>query len=79
MGVRAKMRCESVTNRVNGSDILLQPVTGGSKENESFYKYTPGGKIELSTVNPEAAKGFVPGQEYYVDFTPATGSGEQKS
>jgi hypothetical protein len=50
----------------------LEPVTSGSPENESFYKYTPGGKISLSTINADAAKQFVPGQYYYVDFTAAT-------
>ena len=71
MSVRAKFTVKSVTHYQNGANVLLEPVTGGSKENESFYKYTPGGKIELSTINPEAAKQFVPGKEMYVDFSPA--------
>lgn len=47
----------------------MYPVTSGSPENESFFKWTPGGKLELSTVNPEAAKQFVPGKQYYIDIT----------
>lgn len=51
--------------------ITLNPVTSGSKENEEFYKYTPGGQIVLDTINEEAIKGFEIGMEYYVDFTKA--------
>lgn len=69
MSVRAKFKVETVTHTTSGASVLLQPVTGGSKENESFYRYTPGGKIELSTVNKAAAEQFVPGKEFYVDFT----------
>lgn len=71
MSVRAKFKVESVTNRASGSEIRLEPVTIGSEENAAFYRYTPGGKIELNTVNADAAKQFIPGKEYYVDFTPA--------
>lgn len=69
--VRAKFRVESIIKRQSGSTIELWPVTSGSKENEQFYRYTPGGRIELSTVNDEAAKRFEVGKEYYIDFTPA--------
>jgi hypothetical protein len=52
-----------------GSTITLLPVTGGSKENDNFYRWTPGGSIVLSTINPEAAIQFEPGKTFYVDFT----------
>jgi hypothetical protein len=71
MAVRAKFVVKHVTNYKDGASILLEPVTGGSQENDQFFKYTPGGKVELSTINPEAAKQFVPGQAMYLDFTPA--------
>lgn len=77
MTVRAKFQCTSVTpNNAEkpedkGSSIHLSPVTSGSKENEDFYRWTPGGEIFLSTVNEAAAASFIPGKEYYVDFTPA--------
>jgi hypothetical protein len=71
MTVRAKFRVESVTRTTSGSTINMQPVISGSPENESFYRYTPGGSLLLSTVNEEAAKQFEPGREYYLDFTPA--------
>lgn len=71
MTVRAKFSVQSVLHSVSGATVTLTPVVSGSKENESFYKYTPGGKIELSTVNPEAAAQFSPGKEFYIDFSPA--------
>lgn len=71
MTVRAKFKVEMITHNTSGAIITLFPVTSGSEENREFFKYTPGGKIELSTVNPEAAKQFTPGKEFYIDFTPA--------
>jgi hypothetical protein len=50
---------------------VFWPVTSGSPENDAFYKYTPAGKLELSTINAEAAAGFEVGKAYYLDFTPA--------
>lgn len=71
MAVRAKFKCTETAIRTDGSKVTLEPVTGGSPENEKFFRYTPWGKIEIGTVNREAAELFVPGREYYVDFTPA--------
>lgn len=70
--VRAKFRVETVTYHRDGyASIKLFPVVSGSEENKRFYKYTPSGSIELSTINLEAAGQFLPGHDYYVDFTPA--------
>lgn len=72
MSVRAKFRVVSVTQLEHGlKSARLNPVTSGSPENAEFYKWTPGGQIELSTINEKAAAMFVPGKEFYVDFTPA--------
>ncbi len=74
--VRAKFKVTAVEpnnaekEEDKGSTVHLFPVTG-SPENESFYKWTPGGNIILSTINTEAAAQFEVGKEYYVDFTPA--------
>jgi len=51
--------------------VKLSPVTDGSAENKAFYEATPGGIIELGTVNEEALKQFNIGDEFYIDFTPA--------
>lgn len=68
--VRAKFKVDEISFFASGTGkLVLQPVTGGSEENEKFFKYTPGGKIELHVVAPATLKMFEVGQEYYVDFT----------
>ncbi len=67
---RAKFLCTDVKD--NGSDgkaVSFLPVTSGSEENESFFRFTPSGSIQLNVVNPEV--NFEQGKEYYVDFIPA--------
>lgn len=78
MSVRAKFKVTSTTQRKhwdiqkgNIHEIQLEPVTSGSKENESFYAATPHGAINLQTVNDEAGAQFELGAEYYIDFTRA--------
>lgn len=85
MSVRAKFQVNTISaprqaTRFHGNgkttqedviDISLYPVTTGSDENKEFYANTPGGSIQLQTVNLEAAKQFEQGKEYYIDFTPA--------
>ena len=46
----------------------FQVVTGGSSENNAFYASTPTGTLMLGAVRDDL---FVPGQSYYLDFTPA--------
>lgn len=70
--VRAKFYVETVQPNEDGSGtIRLRPVYDGSEENKAFYKYTPGGEITLSTINPQAVEAFEVGAQFYVDFTPA--------
>ncbi len=71
--MRAKFVVEnkSPVDENGGGTIWLRPVVGGSPENESFYRLTPGGNIVLSTVNKVAYDGLPLGKEFYVDFTPA--------
>ena len=68
---RAKFIVESITEFVSGKKINMLAVTCGSKENESFFKWTPSARIEMQTLNEDASKQFIVGKEYYVDFTPA--------
>lgn len=72
MSVRAKFKCVSKQTVDSGFAIALEPVISGSDENAEFFKYTPGGRIQLSTINTAAAEQFQVGSEYYVDFTKAT-------
>jgi hypothetical protein len=69
--VRAKMVVGAVKQSGDTFSVLLSPVVGGSEENDSFYKYTPGGSVALEVLAEDTAKFFEQGQEYYVDFSKA--------
>jgi hypothetical protein len=66
--MRCKVKVEAVTHTLSGVSVKFAPVTSGSEENKSFFKYTPYGSIELGIINPDVTDGLVPGDEYYVDF-----------
>ncbi len=70
--VRAKMTV-SINKAIqdDGFEVVLYPVTGGSDENQKYYKYTPGGECRLSILNEAAARQFEVGKEYYVTFEQA--------
>lgn len=67
--VRCKFVCVSKTETKDGFTVSFQPVTCGSEENEKFFKYTPFGKMEFGTINPESAKKLIPGKEYFIDIS----------
>jgi len=67
--VRCKFKCTQKVENTNGFQVTLEPVTSGSSENESFFKWTPWGKLEFGTINDEAAKQFEIGKEYYIDIS----------
>ncbi|WP_065091626.1 hypothetical protein [Rhizobium leucaenae] len=77
--VRAKFFVSDVRHsEVPGTDpyavITMMPVFGtygDGKDNESWSKYTPSGKIEMSITNPAAIDRLEKGKAYFVDFTPA--------
>lgn len=74
--VKCKFKCINVSVPEKDApgvtaSVELVPVYTGSEENKKFFKYTPGGEIKLQVVNPEAAKQFEIGKDYFVDFTPA--------
>lgn len=68
---RAKFKLTARNENQAGFSLSFEPVTSGSPENDKFFRYTPWGKIEIGTVNAEAAMAYKVGGEYYVDFTPA--------
>lgn len=71
--VRAKFVVENIEDAGEGLKTLsLRAVYGGveGNENTEFWRYTPAGFIQLSTINPAASSQFVLGAEVYVDFTP---------
>lgn len=79
--VRAKFKVDAKEEICNGksadgtiakqTNVKLSPVMSGSEENKTFWKWSPGGSIQLACVNQAAADQFELGREYYVDFTPA--------
>lgn len=73
--VRAKFVCE----KAEEGQITLRAVTEGSEENEKFFSFTPSGQISIGTVNEAAAAEFIPGEEYYVDFTKAEKPSEEQT
>lgn len=77
MAVRAKFRVKSL-NHLETHDpkevlveLSLYAVYGDGKGNESWSKYTPSGEITMRITNPAAIEQFSPGQDFYIDFTPA--------
>jgi hypothetical protein len=52
-------------------NLKFHAVYANSEENKQFWKYTPSGNFEFSTINPEAASMFKFGHEYYVTFRDA--------
>ena len=69
MTVRAKFKVESVKlNGIDGGIVKLTPVMSGSPENESFFRRSPWGSIEIETINMAAINQFEQGAEFYVDF-----------
>jgi hypothetical protein len=64
MSVRAKFKVVEVTEE----SVKLVPVTSGSKENDTFFKYTPDGQISMRILNPPALSQFEEDAEFYVDF-----------
>lgn len=78
MTTRCKFYCSSVKKIANW-EIQRNPevpefsyiaefhaVTSGSAENDSFFKYTPAGRLEVGLYKEDR---FVPGKEYYLDIS----------
>lgn len=65
--VRCKFKCESAKD----GRIILRAVSSGSPENEQFFRYTPNGVLDVSTINEAAVRHFTVGAEFYIDIHPA--------
>lgn len=73
MGVRAKFKCESITEFEHGyKEVKMSAVCSTTGENADYCKYTPSGILTIN-INPEtkAVKFFKVGQNYYLDFSEA--------
>lgn len=71
--VRCKVVCQEKQVSSDGESVSLTfyPVVDGSAENKEFFKYTPAGSIQFSTINKAASDRFEQGAQYYMDFTAA--------
>lgn len=65
--VRAKFKCVSIDD----GTVTMEAVVDDSPENKEFFDATPFGYAKMGIVNEAALQQFVPGQEYYLDFSPA--------
>lgn len=79
MSVRAKFRCSSVEDfgpgKTRSYKFNASVDKAGIPEAEQFTKYTPSGSLTISVDNPAVV--FVPGKEYFLDFTPVEPVGEK--
>lgn len=69
--VRCKFTCREMTPTPGENPTYFAkffPVYDGSEENKEFFRYTPAGQIELSTINGPY---FEVGKDYYIDISPA--------
>lgn len=70
--MRAKMELNSVKKMSwGGEELEFSAVTNGTKEDNSFSEATPSAKLTMTVTNKELHGQLVPGEKYYVDFTPA--------
>lgn len=70
--IRAKFKCSSVTKDFYGNEsVSFFPVYAADGPNLAWAKATPGGKLDMTISNPDAQGKFVPGEEYFLDITPA--------
>lgn len=67
--MRAKFRCDEITNTAYGSKAILSAVHSATGENADFATATPAGLLNISiSKDVPAATFFVPGAAYYLDF-----------
>lgn len=72
MAIRAKFKCNSVTDNGYGKNASLTAVYGKEGENADYSKATPSGTLQINIdKDTKASDFFVPQKEYYLDFTPA--------
>lgn len=70
MSVRAKFYVAEITHTPSGGRVKMHAVCRG-EDNKMWSAATPTGTIEMGILNEAALNQFVPGEEYFLDFTPA--------
>jgi hypothetical protein len=71
--IRAKFRVLRIDVQNEGDKLVIaEAVMDGSEENNSFAKYTPSGRLEMTiSVDTAASRFFAQWMEFYLDFTDA--------
>ena len=79
--MRAKMRIADInaypkTGETSQETVVMYAVSrsgsypeDGSDENNTYAKFSPSGRLELTIANPALIGQFTVGEEYYLDFT----------
>lgn len=77
--MRAKMEVTNVKVSLEADEVTFRAVCkseaypeDGSDENNSFAKFSPSADLTMAIANPALHGKLRPGQQYYVDFTPAS-------
>lgn len=70
MIVRAKFWCRETVTTTVGTTVKFSAVCRG-QDNKAWASATPVANLEMTILNEVAAKQFTPGEEYFLDFTPA--------
>lgn len=69
MTIRAKFRCNSVTDNGYSKSANLTAIYGKEGENADFSKATPSGTLNIAIDNEtKAASFFQPQKDYYMTF-----------
>lgn len=70
--IKAKFKCTEVRTPTETSEqVKFGVVTTGSKENETFSKFTPSGSLDLTITNEELLGHFKVDKEYFVNIVEA--------
>jgi len=75
--MRAKMQVNKVEQFAESETVYLNAVAAksypadGSDEDNTYAKFSPSGKLELTIANPALRGKVQAGQKFYVDFTAA--------
>lgn len=69
--MRAKFTLQTVLLTTYGEQLTFGAQYSNSKEDNSFSDATPSASLSMSVTNKELFGKFKPGQQFYVDFTPA--------
>lgn len=68
--MRAKFKCKEVDEFESSEAVCLEVVNGDTKDgSRDFIDITSSGEIKILVDNPESMGFFIPGEEYYLDFS----------